>query len=215
MKGKTVSVVYMLFSIVFCVSLIVSNLMEMKVIDCGWLTLTGGLLIFPISYIVNDCITEIWGYKNAKRIIWTGFIANFFAVALTGLATLLPSPAEWEGGEHFNYIFGLAPRMVIASMMAFLAGSFLNAKVMSKMKMSAMNHETQHWSWHFSVRAIVSTIAGESLDSVIFFPLAFWGLMPVGELVKVMLIQVILKTMYEVLVLPVTIGIVKKVNKLI
>ena len=215
MKGKTVSVVYMLFSIVFCVSLIVSNLMEMKVIYCGWLTLTGGLLIFPISYIVNDCITEIWGYKNTKRIIWTGFIANFFAVALTGLATLLPSPAEWEGGEHFNYIFGLAPRMVIASMMAFLAGSFLNAKVMSKMKMSAMNHETQHWSWHFSVRAIVSTIAGESLDSVIFFPLAFWGLMPVGELVKVMLIQVILKTMYEVLVLPVTIGIVKKVNKLI
>ena len=191
--------------VIFCVCLIASNLLEMKVIDAGPLTLTGGLLIFPISYIINDCISEVWGFKKARFIIWFGFLMNLFVVLVGWLATLLPSPGYWEGAPHFNFIFAFAPRMVVASMIAFLVGSFANAYVMSRMKI-------RDGGKRFGLRAICSTIVGESLDSVIFFPFAFGGVMAWTELVKVMLIQVVLKTLYEMLVLPFTSKIVRWVK---
>ncbi len=195
----------MLMGILFCVCLIASNLLGTKILQLGTFSITAGFIVFPISYILNDCIAEVWGYKKARLIIWTGFVMNFFVVALGGLACVLPCAPFWEGEESFNFVFGLAPRIAISSFAAFLVGSFINAMVMSKMKIKSKGR-------HFSWRAIVSTLGGEGADSLIFFPLAFGGLMPNSELFKMMLVQVTLKTLYEILVLPVTIRIVRYVK---
>lgn len=201
MKNITVSLSFMLLGIVFCVCLIASNLLETKIIQLGPVTITAGFLVFPISYIINDCIAEVWGFRKARLIIWLGFLTNFAMLALFQLAVALPSAPFWEGESAFRFVFGLAPRIAVASLLAFLLGSFLNAYVMSRMKISSRGK-------HFSARAVLSTLAGESADSLIFFPLAFGGLVPVQELMKLMTIQIVAKTAYEIVVLPVTIRIV-------
>ena len=206
MKEK-VSVPFMLLGILFNVCLIAANLLETKVIQIGSLTVTAGLLVFPISYIINDCIAEVWGFKKARLIIWSGFAMNFFVVALGLIAVAIPAAPFWEGEEHFDFVFGMAPRIVAASLMAFLVGSFLNAYVMSKMKVASRGR-------HFSARAILSTLAGETADSLIFFPVAFGGIIALRELLIMMCIQIILKSMYEVIILPVTIRVVKAIKKI-
>ena len=206
MKEK-VSVPFMLLGILFNVCLIAANLLETKVIQIGSLTVTAGLLVFPISYIINDCIAEVWGFKKARLIIWSGFAMNFFVVALGRIAVAIPAAPFWEGEEHFDFVFGMAPRIVAASLMAFLVGSFLNAYVMSKMKVASRGR-------HFSARAILSTLAGETADSLIFFPVAFGGIIAWRELLIMMCIQIILKSMYEVIILPVTIRVVKAIKKI-
>lgn len=118
----------------------------------------------------------------------------------------MPAAPFWEGEEAFNFVFGLAPRIAIASLIAFLVGSFLNAYVMSRMKLASNGK-------HFSVRAVLSTLAGESADSLIFFPIAFGGLIPVNDLLKMMLIQAVAKTLYEILVLPLTVRVVNYIKK--
>ena len=206
MKEK-VSVPFMLLGILFNVCLLAANLLETKVIQIGSLTVTAGLLVFPISYIINDCIAEVWGFKKARLIIWSGFAMNFFVVALGLIAVAIPAAPFWEGEEHFDFVFGMAPRIVAASLMAFLVGSFLNAYVMSKMKVASRGR-------HFSARAILSTLAGETADSLIFFPVAFGGIIAWRELLIMMCIQIILKSMYEVIILPVTIRVVKAIKKI-
>lgn len=134
MKEK-VSVPFMLLGILFNVCLIAANLLETKVIQVGSITVTAGLLVFPISYIINDCIAEVWGFKKARLIIWSGFAMNFFVVALGLIAVALPVTPFWEGEQHFDFVFGIL-RIVVASLLAFLVGSFLNAYVMSKMKVT-------------------------------------------------------------------------------
>ncbi len=202
---KKISVVLMFLGTLFCVCLIASNFLETKVIKLGVITVTAGMLIFPISYILNDCIVEVWGYKKARLIIWLGFAMNFLVLIFGGLAALLPSPDYWEGEEAFNFVFGLAPRITLASLAAFLIGSFLNAYIMSRMKVATKGKG-------FSLRAILSTIAGESADSIIFFPIAFAGLMPFNELVKMMIVQACLKTLYEIIALPITVRVVRIVK---
>ena len=206
MKEK-VSVPFMLLGILFNVCLIAANLLETKVIQIGSLTVTAGLLVFPISYIINDCIAEVWGFKKARLIIWSGFAMNFFVVALGLIAVAIPAAPFWEGEEHFDFVFGMAPRIVAASLMAFLVGSFLNEYVMIKMKVASRGR-------HFSARAILSTLAGETADSLIFFPVAFGGIIAWRELLIMMCIQIILKSMYEVIILPVTIRVVKAIKKI-
>ena len=206
MKEK-VSVPFMLLGILFNVCLIAANLLETKVIQIGSLTVTAGLLVFPISYIINDCIAEVWGFKKARLIIWSGFAMNFFVVALGLIAVTIPAAPFWEGEEHFDFVFGMAPRIVAASLMAFLVGSFLNAYVMSKMKIASQGK-------NFSARAIWSTVVGETADSLIFFPVAFGGIIAWKELLIMMGIQIVLKSMYEVMILPVTIRVVKAIKKI-
>lgn len=205
-NNNTVSVSFMLLGILFCVCLVAANLLETKVVQAGPLSVTAGLLVFPISYIINDCIAEVWGFRKARLIIWMGFLMNFMVVALGKIAVWLPAAPFWQGEEAFNFVFGLAPRIAAASLMAFLVGSFLNAYVMSRMKLASGGR-------NFSLRAILSTVAGEGADSLIFFPLAFGGLMPVAELGKMMLVQVCLKTLYEIIILPVTIRVVDYIKR--
>ena len=201
-----VSVPFMLLGILFNVCLIAANLLETKVIQVSGLTLTAGVLVFPISYIINDCIAEVWGFRKARLIIWTGFLMNFFVVSLGLIAIQLPAAPFWNGGEHFNFVFGMAPRIVVASLSAFLVGSFLNAYVMSRMKLADGGRR-------FSLRAITSTLVGESADSLIFFPIAFAGLIAWNELVVMMGVQIALKSLYEVVMLPFTIRVVNFVKR--
>lgn len=206
MKEK-VSVPFMLLGILFNVCLIAANLLETKVIQVGSITVTAGLLVFPISYIINDCIAEVWGFKKARLIIWSGFAMNFFVVALGLIAVALPAAPFWEGEQHFDFVFGMAPRIVVASLPAFLVGSFLNAYVMSKMKVASGGR-------NFSARAIWSTVVGETADSLIFFPIAFGGLIAWPELLVMMGTQIVLKSLYEVIILPITIRVVKAVKRI-
>lgn len=197
----------MIMGIIFCVCLVASNLLVTKVIQLGPFSVTAGILVFPVSYILNDCIAEVWGFRKARLIIWMGFLMNFLVASLGLLAVNIPAAPHWEGEEAFNFIFSLVPRVAFASFLAFLAGSFVNAYVMSKMKIASQGR-------NFSLRAIASTIAGESIDSVIFFPIALGGMLPVADIVYIALIQVFLKTLYEIVILPVTIRVVSYVKKL-
>ena len=205
-QKQQVSVLFMLFSILFCVCLIAANILETKQISVLGISLTGGLIVFPISYIINDCVCEVWGFQKARLLIWTGFAMNFFFVAMGALCDWIPGAPYWTNDAGFHAIFGLAPRVAAASFVAFIVGSFANAYVMSKMKIRDKGR-------NFSLRAILSTIVGESFDSVIFFPLALGGVVPTEELPKLMLWQVLLKTVYEVIALPITIRIVKALKE--
>ena len=205
-KDNQVSVLFMLFSILFCVCLIAANVLETKQIAFGSISLTGGLIVFPVSYIINDCVCEVWGYKKTRMLIWIGFAMNFFFVTLGAICDVIPGAPYWANNDGFHQIFGLAPRIAFASFLAFICGSFVNAYIMSKMKLSSGGK-------NFSLRAVVSTIFGESVDSIIFFPLALWGVVPTEELPWLMLWQVILKTAYEIVALPLTIRLVRYVKQ--
>lgn len=209
MKNKEhakVSMLFMSLSTLFCVCLIAANVFETKQLSFLGHSQTGGVIVFPISYIINDCVCEVWGYKKAKYLIWQGFLLNFFFVSVGALVDWLPGAPYWTGEEGFHQIFGLAPRIAAASFLAFVCGSFVNAYVMSKMKIHDKGKR-------FSLRAILSTVFGEGVDSLIFFPLALGGVVPASELPWLMLYQVVLKTAYEIVALPITIRVVNAVKK--
>ena len=205
-RQNTVSVLFMIFSILFCVCLITANILETKQTQILSVSLTGGLIVFPVSYIINDCVCEVWGYSKARMLIWLGFAMNFFFVMVGALCDAIPGAPYWDNEEGFHAIFGLAPRIAAASFIAFICGSFINAYVMSKMKIASNGK-------NFSLRAILSTVAGESIDSLIFFPLALSSVVPAKELILLMVWQVILKTVYEIIALPITIRVVKALKK--
>ena len=199
-KSK-VSVLFMLFGTLFCVCLITANVLETKQLSFGPVNLTAGIIVFPVSYIINDVVCEVWGYQRTRMLIWMGFAMNFFFVIMGALADWIPGADYWHGDEGFHQIFGLAPRIAVSSFIAFICGSFTNAYVMSRMKLASEGR-------NFSARAILSTVFGESVDSIIFFPLALGGYVPWEEMPSLMICQVALKTLYEILVLPITIRVV-------
>ena len=205
MKDKF-SPIFLLMAVFFTVCLISSNLFATKVISLWGVTLPGAVIIFPISYILNDCIAEVWGYRKARLVIWIAFAMNLFVVLAGQLVVLLPAASFWDGAAHFDYVFNMAPRVALASLLAFLAGSNINALVVSKMKIASGGAR-------FGVRAVVSSLAGELADSLIFMPIAFWGT-PVSALVTMMIAQVTFKVVYEIVVLPLTSWVVRKVKKL-
>ena len=206
-KKNNVSVLFLFYSILFCVCLITANVLETKQISLGVFNITGGLIVFPVSYIINDCVCEVWGYRKARLLIWLGFAMNFLFVLFGAIADAIPGAPYWHNDEGFHAVFGLAPRIAAASFVAFLVGSFVNAYVMSRMKINSDGR-------NFSLRAILSTIFGEGADSLIFFPLALYGVVPTAELPIFIVTQVVLKTLYEVAVLPFTIYVVKKTKQI-
>ena len=185
--NRSFSLPFLIMGVVFCVCLICSNLLEVKMISLGGITATAGLIVFLI--------------------IWLGFLMNLMAVIFIQIAIILPSAPFWDGQKSFETVFSSTPRILLASFIAFLVGSFLNAYVMSKMKISSKGK-------HFSLRAITSTVVGESADSLLFFPIAFGGVVPVNELLILIVTQACLKTAYEIVILPVTIKVVRFVKKI-
>ena len=214
-NNQRVSVLFMLFGTLFCVCLITANVLETKQLSFGPINLTAGIIVFPVSYIINDVVCEVWGYQRTRMLIWMGFAMNFFFVIMGAIADWIPGAPYWHGDEGFHTIFGLAPRIAAASFIAFIAGSFINAYVMSKMKLSSrQNREEQSstgvsFAKSFSARAVLSTVFGEFTDSVSFFTMALGGVIPWEEMPSLMISQVTLKTAYEIVVLPITIRVVE------
>ncbi len=203
---KQVSVAFMAAGLLFTVCLIVANIIEQKLIMIGPVEATAGLLIFPVSYIVNDLIAEVWGFRKVRLIIWYGFFMNFLAVFVFRLSIWVPGSENFTHGDAFNLVLGNTMRITIASFVAFLTGSFLNAYVMSKMKILQKGRG-------FSIRAVLSTLIGEGADSIVFFIIAFYGVIPNNDLIILIATQTGMKTAYEILVLPLTKLIVKWVKK--
>ena len=206
MKNK-VSVLFMLAGILFAASLLISNIIASKIMMLGPWAVPAGVLVFPLAYILNDVITEVWGYAKARLIIWTGFAVNLLMVFFFSLTLAVPAAPFWEGQEAFSVVLGNTPRIVAASLMAYLLGSFLNAWTMSLFKIKTGGRG-------FSIRAVLSTIAGEGADSAVFITVAFAGLFPAGALLTMIATQALVKIAFEVVVLPVTIFVVKKVKEM-
>ena len=208
MKEPRFSLTFLLLSSLFCICLIVSNLIEIKTIDVGsFFTITAGVIVFPISYILNDCIVEVYGFRKARLMIWMGFAANLLVSFFLQVAILLPGGDAWELQGAMESIYGSVPRIMFASFTAFLCGSFVNAYVMSKMKLSSGTK-------NFSLRAIVSTLWGEGVDSLIFFPIAFAGVFPWSVIISLIVTQALIKTAYEIIILPITIRVVKRLKRI-
>ena len=203
---KTVSVLFMFAGILFAICLLISNILATKIILIGPWAAPAGVLIFPIAYIINDVIVEVWGYKKARLIIWSGFVVNLLAALFFTLAIVVPAAPFWQNQTAFSTILGSTPRIIIASLLAYLTGSFLNAFVMSKVKVLMKGKD-------FSVRAILSTLVGETADSMIFITIAFAGSMPFNVLIGMIFTQACIKTVYEIVILPFTIVVVKWVKK--
>ena len=206
----TLSVTFVILATVFTVCLITSNIFVPRTWKL-WslpLQLSGAVVIFPISYIVNDILTEVYGYRKAQLVIWIGLAMSGFVALMAQLVTMLPDPIYPENkavAESFDSLFRLVPRSTIASLVAFVVGSNINALVMSKMKIASKGKG-------FGFRAILSTVAGELTDSLIFFPIAFGGMLPFGAVINLMFTQVVAKTLYEIIILPVTSWVVRKVK---
>ncbi|MGQ7868360.1 queuosine precursor transporter [Sunxiuqinia sp. sy24] len=206
MKNK-VSVLFLLAGVLFAACLLISNILASKIILIGPWSAPAGVLIFPLAYIINDVIAEVWGYTKARLIIWAGFGVNVLAALFFMLAISMPSAPFYEEQAAFQTILGSSIRIVLASLMAYVVGSFLNAYVMSKFKLMTQGK-------NFSLRAIVSTLAGEGADSLIFITIAFAGIFPMPVILGMIVTQALLKTAYEILVLPLTYQVVKKVKSI-
>lgn len=204
---RTVSVTFMLTGILFTTCLIIANIIAFKIVEVGALALPASILIFPVTYILNDVIAEVWGFRKARLIIWSGLAMNAVMALFFWLSIVLPAAPFWKDQEAYAHILGSTPRLVGASFAAYLTGSFLNAFVMSRMKVF-------HKGKYFGIRAVLSTIAGETADSFIFITVAFAGIFPVDSLILMIGTQVLLKTLYEVIALPVTARVVKWFKKI-
>jgi len=162
-----------------------------------------GILFFPISYVIGDVLTEVYGYARARRCIWTGTVALLFMVFMSYVVVALPPDAGWTGQAAYESVFGQVPRIVLASICAFWAGEFANSLVLSKMKIWTQGK-------HLWTRTIGSTVVGQGVDSLIFYPLAFYGApdWPLEAMLMVMVSQFVLKVSWEAILTPVTYAVV-------
>ena len=202
---------FLVMAVSLIVCLITSNFFVPRVWQVAGLPLqlSGAVLLFPVSYILNDCITEVYGYRKARLVIWLAFALSAFVAIMAQLVCWLPAPLE-EGSkpiaDSFNGLFSMVPKTTAASLVAFFCGSTVNAWVMSRMKVNSEGRA-------FGLRAILSSVGGEVVDSVIFFPVVFWGIMPLPAVLKIAAMQVLAKVSYEIVVLPLTTVLVRRLKK--
>jgi queuosine precursor transporter len=181
----------------FVTCLLAANTIAAKLVTIGGLTLTAGIVIFPVSYVVGDVLTEVWGYAAARRVIWLGFACNALMVAAIWLGGELPAAPFWKGQAAYQEILGHAPRILLASFVAYLVGEFANAFVLAKLKVATEGR----WLW---MRTIGSTVVGQGLDSVVFVTLAFAGAVPATALGAIVGAQWLVKVAYEAAATPLT-----------
>jgi len=181
----------------FITCLITANIIAVKLISIFGLVLPAAIIIFPISYILGDVLTEVYGYRQARRVIWLGFFCNLILVVAIWLAQLLPVASFWEGQGAYERILGYTPRILAASFLAYLVGEFSNSFVLAKMKIATNGR----WLW---TRTIGSTLVGQGLDSLVFITLAFVGTIPPAALVSAILTQWLAKSVYEAAATPLT-----------
>lgn len=193
---------------VFVSCLITSNTLAAKTFQLfPGVTLPSAVIIFPIVYICNDALAEVWGFKTTRKVVYIGFIMNLVAMIMQQLAILLPSPAfAVESGAAFKTVFGSSWRILLAGFVAYMAGSLLNAFVLTKLK--------EKLEKYLALRCIVSTLVGESVDALIFITISFIGTMPFLSLLVMIVAQAIFKTLYECVVYPLTRTFINWVKKL-
>lgn len=207
-NGKTISELQVILTVLFTSALLISNVITSK--QCLFpfgITMTGAIFIFPVTYILSDVFSECYGYRWSRITCYLAFSMNVIMVIFFTMAIYWKSPAYWENQEAFKTVLGSTPRVLAASLTAYVVGDLVNDRVFRKMKAKHPDMKG------FGVRAIVSSLLGELVDSVIFLPLAFLGKMPVSTLLTMVVVQVFLKTLYEVLILPITIRVARSVNK--
>jgi len=191
------SIWFVLIVGVFITCLITANIAAVKLVDIFGFIVPAGIVIFPISYIVGDVLTEVYGYRQARRVIWLGFFCNLLAVIAIWIGQILPSAAFWDAQAAYERILGYTPRLLIASFAAYLVGEFANSYVLAKMKIATKGR----WLW---TRTIASTLVGQGLDSIIFILIAFAGTSPSDVLLSAIVSQWLIKTGYEALATPLT-----------
>jgi uncharacterized integral membrane protein (TIGR00697 family) len=198
-----------ILTVIFVSAMLISNIITSKQLQFPFgITMTGAIVIFPVTYILSDVFSECYGYKWSRLTCYLAFAMNLLMVLVFTLTINLPAPAYWENQTAYQTVLGNSPRVLISSLLAYVIGDFVNDKIFQKMK---AKHE--HDSKGFGIRAILSSIGGNFIDSFIFLPLAFYGLMPLQTLAIMCITQVGLKTLYELIILPLTALTVKTVNK--
>jgi uncharacterized integral membrane protein (TIGR00697 family) len=204
-----------LVTAIFVTTLVISNIIAVKLVQIGGLILPAAVVLFPIAYIFGDILTEVYGYSAARKVIWTGFFCNLLAVGAIWLAGILPAAPIWSAGafqspdtaqQAYSAILGFAPRLLIASFIAYLIGEFLNSYVLAKLKLKTQGR----FLW---LRTIGSTLVGEGADSAVFITIAFSGILPSDAMGSAILSQWLFKVGYEVLATPLTYLVVRLLKR--
>ncbi len=188
---------FLLIASLFITCLITSNIIAVKLLNIFGLVFPAAIFIFPISYILGDVLTEVYGYRQARQVIWLGFFCNLLAVVAIGVGQILPAASFWDGQVAYERILGYTPRLLVASFLAYLVGEFANSFVLAKMKIATKGR----WLW---ARTIGSTVVGQGLDSLVFMTLAFVGTIPMAVLAGAIVIQWLSKSAYEAIATPLT-----------
>lgn len=190
----------------FVTILLVSNIASSKISALGPFTLDAGIILFPLSYIIGDILTEVYGFARTRKIIWIGFMCNILMAAAFMLVSVMPPAADWPNQKAFEAILGMTPRIILASMIAYFAGEFINSFVLSKLKIRTKGKYL--WS-----RTIGSTVIGELFDTVLFITIAFAGIFPTPVIISLIISNYIIKVAVEILFTPVTYAVVNKLKK--
>ena len=188
---------YVIIVAIFITCLITANITAVKLINLFGFILPAAILIFPLSYITGDVLTEVYGYGQARKVIWLGFFCNFIAVVAIWLGQILPPASFWDGQGAYDRILGYTPRILGSSFLAYLVGEFANSFVLAKLKITTKGR----FLW---LRTIGSTLVGQGVDSLIFITLAFVGTIPLSGLILAIVTQWLAKSIYEAVVTPLT-----------
>ncbi|RDE12176.1 MAG: transporter [Candidatus Thorarchaeota archaeon] len=202
---------YDVFLAAFVALLLLSNIIAVKLIAVGPIVLTAAVFLFPLSYIFGDVLTEVYGYARSRRMIWLGFAANILMVLAFWLAISLPAPVFWKNQEALVTVLGSVPRIVLASLIAYWVGEFMNSYVLARMKEWMIKWDPNHK--HLWMRTIGSTIVGEGLDSILFVIIGFFGTMPFGAVLMMIFWQWVFKCGIEIVFTPLTYKVVATVKK--
>ena len=206
-EKKTVSQTFLIIGIIYVTCLILSNIIAGKM----WavtenITVPAAVILFPVTYILGDVFTEVYGFKSARTLIWAGFGCSFFAVIIYLITIALPHPGYWENQEAYAAVMGTTPRVAAASFIGYLFGEFSNSMILSKLKVATKGR-------HLWVRTILSTIVGEGFDSVIFITVSFWGTMENSVVLHMIMYQYLFKVCYEVICTPLTYAVTNALKK--
>lgn len=209
MKKERISFLQVCLTIVFVTAMLISNVITAKQVLLPFgITMTGAVFIFPITYILSDVFSEVYGYKWSRVTCYFAFSMNLLMVIVFGLVIKTPAPDYWTNQEAFATVLGSTPRVMGASLLAYVIGDFVNDRIFRKMKAKHVG-EMRGFGW----RAIISSFFGELCDSLVFLPIAFLGQMPLETLAIMTVCQVLIKTGYEIIILPVTTLVAKKAKK--
>lgn len=207
MMPKEYSRWFLMLTAIFVACLLTANITAVKLITVYGLVLPAAVIIFPLSYIIGDVLTEVYGYAHARRVIWLGFLCNVIMVLAIRGGQMLPPAGFWPDQAAYAKILGATPRLLLASFLAYLVGEFANSFVLAKLKIATKGR----WLWS---RTITSTLVGEGLDSLIFITVAFAGVIPAAGLLNAIITQWLVKTGYEVVATPLTYLVVNTMKRL-